>query len=42
MSKEIWCEVWDRLNEELERNPTDKEMDEAYADHLGGLIDNAE
>jgi len=39
MSKEIWCEVYDRLCEELERDPTDKEMDEAYADHFASLID---
>lgn len=50
MSKEIWIEVHEKLVDEyLEEHPdaewdeayhaTEDDVDEAYADHIGGMID---
>ncbi len=39
--KEIWCDEYERLMDELEREPTDKEVDDAVADRLGDLADRA-
>lgn len=37
--KEIWCEIYDRFVAEHEREPTEQEMQDAWADYCSGLID---
>ena len=39
--KEIWIEEYDRLSDELDREPTDKEVNDAFADRLGDMADRA-
>lgn len=39
--KEIWIEEYERLEEELEREPTDREVEIAVGDRLGDIADRA-
>tara|TARA_R100001244_G_C5166301_1_gene131436 strand:- start:168 stop:326 length:159 start_codon:yes stop_codon:yes gene_type:complete len=42
MSKDIWCEVHEKLSDKLERDPSDKEMEAAYQDYFDNLRDHAD
>jgi len=39
--KEIWMEEYERLEEELGREPTGREVDIAVGDRLGDIADRA-
>lgn len=39
--KEIWIEEYDRLTDELDREPTDREAEIAVGDRLGDIADRA-
>lgn len=39
MCKEIWCEIFDDFINEHEREPSEEEMQDLYADHYANLID---
>jgi hypothetical protein len=39
--KEFWIEEYDRLSDELEREPTGREVEIAVGDRLGDIADRA-
>jgi len=39
--KEIWIAQYDRLSDELGREPTDREVEIAVGDHFAGIADRA-
>ena len=39
MCKEIWCEIFEDFISEYQREPSDEEMQDAYADYYASLID---
>jgi len=42
MSKQIWIEAQEELSTELEREPTDEEMNTAYVDRISSLYEQAD
>jgi len=39
MCKELWCEIYDEFINQHDREPSEEEMQDAYADYCAGLID---
>lgn len=39
--KEMWIEEYDRLSDELDREPTGREVDIAVGDRIGDIADRA-
>jgi len=39
--KGIWVEEYDRLSDDLEREPTDREVENAVGDRLADIADRA-
>lgn len=39
MCKEIWCEIYDDFVFEHDREPSEQEMQDEYADYYANLVD---